>query len=290
MRGLTVLWCLTAAAAQGLIAQGLPFYTETALTTAFEERGIRSFASTQARGDADTFLSPLVLLPFAPHQRVTTKVVIPLVYKRLRADPKARYSNTGVGDLILDVKWAFFVRNRRNGTMRMAVVGSALLPTGSTSASFNNGMKAPRSFQLGQGAFGGGMTLVGTVVRDAWGLSADIGHHRSTADHGYRPGSMTQYNLAIGFRLPRYIETIRTRTVQFYVEWNGSVTGRNSQDDITLANSGGHMAYLSPGVQWVVLPQLLIEASVQVPVVQDHNGTQADFGIRPALGARLLFF
>ena len=40
----------------------------------------------------------------------------------------------------------------------------------------------------------------------------------------------------------------------------------------------------------MVLPQLLIEGSVQFPVIQRFNGTQANYGIRPAVGARLLFF
>ena len=88
----------------------------------------------------------------------------------------------------------------------------------------------------------------------------------------------------------RPVETIRTKTVQFYLEWNGSIMARSAQDGAVLPNSGGHVAYLSPGVQWVVLPQLLIEGSVQIPVFQDHNGTQPDFGVRPAFGARLLFF
>ena len=64
------------------------------------------------------------------------------------------------------------------------------------------------------------------------------------------------------------------------------------------ARSGGgglrascdYLCTLTSISSWVVLPQLLMEASVQIPVVQDHNGTQPDFGVRPAVGVRLLFF
>ena len=285
MLGALMLICSPMAAS----AQGLPFHTETALTTAFEERGVRAFGASQSRGDADVFVSPLVILPHAPHQRVTTKVQLPLVYKHSR-DLRSQYSNAGIGDLTLGVKWAFLARNRRDGTTRFAVAGSASLPTGSTDAEFDDGTTAPRPLQLGRGAVSGGVTLIGTVIRGPWGLSADIGHVRSMRDEGFRLGPITRYNLAIGFRVPSYIETIQTQTVQFYLEWNAYITAYSLQDAVELPNSGGHVAYLSPGAQWVVLPQLLIEASVQIPVIQDHNGTQPDFGIRPALGVRFLFF
>ncbi len=46
-------------------AQGLPFHTESALTTAFEERGLRAFTMVDRRGDATSAVTPLVILPWA---------------------------------------------------------------------------------------------------------------------------------------------------------------------------------------------------------------------------------
>ncbi|MFQ5551148.1 MAG: hypothetical protein ACE5FJ_07925 [Gemmatimonadales bacterium] len=289
MRWVLFVGALTAFTGR-LAGQGLPFHTETALTTAFEERGVRTFAAGQTRGDATVLASPIVLLPFAPHQRVTTKVVLPLLYKRLSTSPGSPYSNAGVGDVTVAAKWAFFVRNRRDGTTRFAMTGSLSLPTGSSSAEFADGSTAPRPMQLGKGVVSGGLMLVGTFVTGQWGLNVDVGHTRVAPDGPFRFGATTRYDVAIGFRLPSHIETIRTKTVQFYLEWNGSITSRSSQGGTSVPNSGGHVAYVSPGLQWVVLPQLLVEASVQIPVIQDHNGTQPDFGVRPALGGRLLFF
>lgn len=290
MRTLVVLAALVGAVPETLVAQGLPFHTETGLTTAFEQRGVRSLGMFQARGDAEVFVAPLVLLPFAPHQRVATKVTLPLVYKRLEQDAGPGYSAAGLGDVALGVKWAFLVRDRRAGTTRLAVAASAALPTGSAGATFDNGGTVPPSLQLGNGAVSAGLTLIGTLVRGPWGISADLGHTRTAGHDGFRLGPATQYDLALGLRLPRHPQTIRTQTVQFYLEWNGSVTARSTQDGAALPSSGGHVAYLTPGVQWVVLPQLLLETSVQVPVIQDHNGIQPDFGVRPALGARFLTF
>ncbi len=288
-----VILGLLVGAPQLLVGQGLPFHTQSALTTSFEQRALRAFSMLQHRGDVTASVSQLVVLPFAPHQRVTTMVVLPVVYKRMSepGDGGATvYSNAGLGDVTVSAKWAFFVRDRFGGTTRLAVILSGNLPTGSTSASLETGGTAPRPLQLGKGAISGGATLVGTVLRGRWGINADVGHVRHASDDGFRFGPVTRYDVAIGVRIPEYVESIRTRTLQLYLEWNGSITGRSRQNGTDVTDTGGHVAYLSPGLQWVVLPQLLIEGSVQIPVIQDFNGTQTDFGIRPALGARFLFF
>ena len=291
-RAIRLLACL-AALGQPLTAQGLPFHTESALTTAFEERGFRVFSMVQRRGDLTVLVSPLVVLPYAPHQRVTTLVSLPIVYKRLTGrsgNTGGGYSNAGFGDLKFSVKWAFYGRDRLGGTTRLAVILSGGLPTGSTGATFDGGTVAPPPLQLGTGAVSGAMTFVGTLVRGRWGVNADVGHARHAPHDGFRFGATTRYDVSIGFRIPAYIETIRTRTLQVYLEWNGSVAGRNHEAGSALSNSGGHLAYLSPGLQWVLLPQLLIEGSVQIPAIQNLNETQPDVGVRAALGLRFLFF
>ena len=219
--------------------------------------------------------------------------VLPIVHKRLAgSDPAAgvAYSTTGIGDLALSVKWAFFGRDRFAGTTRLALIVSGSLLTGSTDSTLRGGEVAPRPLQLGKGSASVGATLAVTLVRDRWGFNADVGHLRYGSDGGFRFGGVTRYDVALGFRIPRHIETIRTRTLQLYVEWNGSLTERSRQGGADLVDTGGHLAYLSPGVQWVVLPQLLFEGSVQVPVIHDPHGTQIDPGIRPTFGLRFLFF
>ncbi len=78
------LWLFLAVGPLRVAAQGLPFHTPSALTTAFEERGVRVFSMVQSRGDVTSTVFPLVVLPFAPHERLTTTVKLPLTYKRMR--------------------------------------------------------------------------------------------------------------------------------------------------------------------------------------------------------------
>ncbi len=42
-------------------------------------------------------------------------------------------------------------------------------------------------------------------------------------------------------------------------------------------------------MQWIPTPWLLFEAPVQIPVVQDLNGTQLDYGTRLQVGSRIRF-
>ncbi len=287
------LWLFLAVEPLSVAGQGLPFHTPSALTTAFEERGVRIFSMVQSRGDVTRVVLPLVVLPFAPHERVTTTVKLPLAYIRMR-DPgdasDGAYAEGGIGDLRLSAKFAFFVRNRFAGTTRVALILGASLPTGSTSARTNDGLPAPRPLQLGTGAPSGGVTVVTTIVRNRWGLNAAVGHVRHGTDDDFHFGAVTRYDLALSIRGPEEVETLRTRTLQLYLEWNGSIAQRATSGGSELVDTGGHVGYLSPGIQWVVLPQLLIEGGLQIPVLQNHNGVQQDYGVRPAIGARFLFF
>lgn len=273
-------------------AQGLPFHTPSALTTAFEQRGVRAFTMVLGRGNVTAVATPLVLLPWAPHQRVTTIVSVPYLWKRLDPAPMApggRYTNQGLGDVGVSVKWAFFKRDRFAGTSRVALIASARLPTGSSDARIG-GEVAPRGLQLGGGSPGFGATVAGTWIRNRWALSSALGRSASSADGEFRAGAVTRYDVAVGLRFPAYVETIRTRTLQLYLEWNGQVVARSRSGGQAVGDTGGHVAYVSPGLQWVVVPRLLLEASVQLPVVQDLNGVQPRFGVRPAVGIRYLFF
>ena len=284
---------LCVACPSGTAAQGLPFHTPSALTTAFEERGVRTFTAVQARGDMVVWATPVVLLPYAPHQRVTSTISVPLLRKSLDPTPGGggqAFSNTGLGDVTASLKWAFFVRDRFAGTSRLALIVSARLPTGATDERLSDGQAAPRPLQLGSGSAGVGTRIAGTWVRDRWGFTSSIGRTRRGPDGDLDPGGVTLYDVAIGYRFPARIETIDTRTVQLYLEWNGSVAGRAREGDLPVASSGGHVAYVSPGVQWVVAPQVLLEGSLQIPVVQHFNGSQVRFGARPAVGLRYLFF
>ena len=109
------LWLFLMVGPLPVAGQGLPFHTPSALTMSFEERGVRAFSTVQSRGDVTGVVFPLVVLPFAPHERLTTTVKLPLTYKRMR-DPGGAsggtYSEGGIGDLGLSAESTDWSDNR----------------------------------------------------------------------------------------------------------------------------------------------------------------------------------
>jgi len=270
-------------------AQGLPFHTPSALTTSFEQRGVRAVTTLGRTGAVRAWTTRLTVLPWAPSARFTTSVSLPITRKRLDGDPGRPRTISGLGDLSLSGKWAVFVRNRPGGTSRVAVIGSVRLPTGSTDAVDDGGRTLPRPLQPGAGSPALSGWLTGTLIRDRWGVTAAFGPEWATDNGSFDPGVTLRYGLALGVRFPAHVADIRTRTVQVYLEWNGTQRTRSREAGLVLADTGGHLAFVSPGVQWVLLPRLLVEASVQVPVLRRLHGNQPDPQARSSFGLRYLF-
>lgn len=101
---------------------------------------------------------------------------------------------------------------------------------------------------------------------------------------------MFSYDVALGFRLlPQKYRSIDDDTFVFYLELNGTVAQRDDFTAEAVSDSGGHVLFLSPDLQWIPTPWLLFEASFQVPIVQDLNGTQLGYDTRLQVGSRIRF-
>lgn len=292
-----------------LRAQALPFHTETAITTGFEEAAARTFAAFSGRSglradgmsiadpmqrDVDIFVQALAILPYAPTPQWTTRIVLPLVSKSMEfTDPdgaRRSYTGNGLGDALVDTKWIFFIRNRLGGTLRVGIEGGVKIPLGDTEALFPDGTVAPRPLQAGTGSWDFPFKALFTLTRGRYGIIANTGYRINTYHDGFAAGDVFRYDLAIGLRLlPQRYESLDDDTFAVYLELNGSVAQRNELVTGRDPNSGGHILFLSPDVQWIPTPWLLFEASVQIPVVQDLNGTQLDYGTRLQVGSRIRF-
>ena len=143
--------------------------------------------------------------------------------------------------------------------------------------------------QLGTGSwdFPFGLSFTRSTGRVA--LNADVFYRVNTEHETISFGNQFNYDLALGYRLyPVQYETYREKVINLYLEINGQVNGKNKVEGETAENSGGHTIFLSPGVQWVLLQNLLLEASVQLPVFEDFNGTQLGNDFTFSAGVRYL--
>ncbi len=296
--------------APGYVAgQALPFNTETAITTGFEEEAARTFSMFLGRegllqdGERipdplarhiDVFVQPFAVLPYAVTPLWTTRVILPFVHKSMEFTPpdgaRRSYSTSGVGDIIVDTKWVFLSRNRLKGTTRIGIEGGVKIPVGGTGAELPDGSVAPRPLQVGTGSWDFPLKALFTVTQGHFGFLTNVGYRINTTNDGFRAGNVFTYDAAVGLRfLPWVYRSLRDQSLIVYLELNGSVGEEDEIGGVSNPDSGGHLLFLSPDLQWIPAPWLLFEGSVQFPIVQDLDGTQLEYGTRFQIGTRIRF-
>jgi hypothetical protein len=93
----------------------------------------------------------------------------------------------------------------------------------------------------------------------------------------------------LGYRLfPVVYESFTDKTWVAYLEFNGIVEAPATGDGTSLENSGGHTLLISPGLQFIPTPNVLFEATIQVPVVRELRGEQLGSDWSLAVGGRVL--
>jgi hypothetical protein len=75
-----------------------------------------------------------------------------------------------------------------------------------------------------------------------------------------------------------------------FVELNGTYAWKNEAGGEKVADSGGNTLFLSPGIQFIPWKPLLVEASFQIPVLDDLNGEQLEPDYAALMGFRWLIF
>ncbi len=56
-----------------------------------------------------------------------------------------------------------------------------------------------------------------------------------------------------------------------------------------MRDSGGQLLFISPGIQYLPIPNLILEGSVEVPILRDLNGRQLAPDWSAVVGIRYLF-
>lgn len=163
------------------------------------------------------------------------------------------------------------------------------VPGGFTRLSPEIGLKVPSG-----GAFGSGSTdpigaLIFSHVRDPHWLIADAQFtYTTTGEKGLRQGNRWNYDVAYLYRLLPWSH-LGTPSLYVLLEVNGEHIRRARRQGSKLADSGGNLVFLSPGIEFLATNRLVLEFSSPIPVRRDLNGNQ----LRPTssfiFGIRWLF-
>jgi len=289
--------------------QALPIHTASGITAGFNENAARHFVRLMGRSglvrDGGPVTDPLqrdvaglafvngvILGGLTPLW--TFRAIVPWIRKEMDFSSPggghATFVTSGVGDAIVQSKWIFFRDDRPGATTRLGIQGRLQVPLGSTDARLPSGEVAPRPLQVGTGTWDVESKLVFTNTERRLGLHGNVGGRINGTDEGFEAGNVFLYDVAVGLRfLPWVYESMDDQTLVVYLEVNGAASEPNRMGEEEDPDSGGHLLLLSPALQWIPRPWLLFESSVQLPLLQDLNGTRLEHDIRLQVGARYRF-
>lgn len=287
-------------------AQVLPFNTNTAISIGFEEKAIRPFVKvvqmSKMLKESEEIDDPLqrevtvvatpVAIPYAVSRKLIPMLVVPTLSKQMTLienGTEKEITNSGLSDITLMAKYVLFQRDKLNVTRRAALFGGVKFPTGSTAAVNETGNLLPPGLQLGSGSWDIPLGIAFIHSAGGIGIIADLFYQINTKGNNIDHGDSLSYGLAIGYRLyPSKYVTFKEKVLNAYLELNGSWNSKSVVKDKTDENSGGISLFLSPGLQWIFLENLLAEASLQLPIYQRLNGTQLGNSFSVAAGLRYL--
>ncbi len=231
---------------------------------------------------------------YAPTGDLTLGLTLPIVQKDLEFKTSSgtrKIHSSGLGDLSAVGVYRFYRRDVPRATTQFSIIGGVKAPTGSTSQRDRNApvltgaasRRLPRPLQPGSGSWDGIVGIAGFQNLDRLSFYGSVQGKINSEDEGFRFGNNLHYDFTVDY------VTRDERNLFFVLEFNGINAGRNEANARRVRNSGGNTIFISPGIEYLPLPYLILESSVQIPVVQDLNGRQPEKRVSLIVGLRYLF-
>lgn len=184
---------------------------------------------------------------------------------------RQRRGASGLGDSTVLGRYTIYARDRLGETIRVAPFLGLEIPTGTDTRQDSLG-RLPQPLQLGSGSWD---PLVGTMftwLTFDWEFDAAVQYKRNTEANDFTFGDEARLDLSFQYRLwPRELEAGVPAFLYGVLESNLIRNDKNTAGGIRDPDSGGTIWFLAPGLQYVT-KRVILEAVVQVPVVQRLNG------------------
>lgn len=237
-----------------------------------------------------------ITIVYGATRDLTLGVTQPILERRLRFDDSTGERRTiaadGPGDLSLVGVYRFYRRDVERSTTQVSFIGGLKLPSGATDIEDSNlprltgapGKRLPPSLQLGSGSVDGIIGLAAFHNMDRLSFYADVqGKLNTEGAQDFRAGDTVFYDLSADYVL------LPERNLFVVLELNGISTRRAEQAGRGVRDSGGQLLFIAPGLEYLPRPNLILEASVQVPIYRDLNGRQLAPDWSVVVGVRYLF-
>lgn len=178
----------------------------------------------------------------------------------------------GLGDMRFLARYTLGQWDKPGETSRLTPFIGLEVPTGEDDQGDSLG-RLPQPLQLGSGSWD---PVIGTVfTRQTLKRQFDssISYKFNTAANGFEFGDALNLDLSYQHRIwPRQLGKGVPGYLYAVVESNMIWQDNNKVFGIRDANSGGTTLYLAPGIQYAT-KRFILETAVQLPVIQDLNGT-----------------
>jgi hypothetical protein len=217
---------------------------------------------------------------------------VPVLHKDLDASVpgvgRIDRDDTGIADARLFARYTLFHDDVPGRTFRIAPFAGLELPTGDHDERDGFG-RLPRTLQLGSGSWDPFVGVVATWQTLDYEIDAQAAYQENTRHDGFEFGDVARLDGSLQYRVwPRELGTGIPGFLYGVLEANlihqekDQVGGRDDP------NSGGTTLFLSPGLQYVTR-RWVLEGIVQVPVVQDLNGSALEDDFTVLAGFRVNF-
>lgn len=219
-------------------------------------------------------------------------VVLPYLDKKLdvmtSGGQRITRSTNGVGDAQLFTRYTVFQKDLPGRTFRIAPFLGIELASGDDNDRDSAG-RLPQPLQLGSGSwdpFGG---VIATWQTLDYEIDAQLSYKANTEANGFEFGDEFRFDASLQYRLwPRELGAGVPGFLYGVIESNLLHQAKNEIAGTKDLDSAGTKLFLSPGLQYVT-KRWVLEAIVQLPVVQDLNGTELEDDFVVQAGFRVNF-
>ncbi len=178
-------------------------------------------------------------------------------------------SNNGLGDLVFMGRYRL-MSQKSGSSFNLALGGGVKMPTGDSDEEDNLADGCFGSgFQCGSGSWDPKLEIAMNQMRKNWRWDATCMYTLATeGDHDFEFGDKFQYNFGSSIAVGKHFD--------LQLEYNGCWQGKNTSKGDHVANSGGHLGYITPGfhIRFSRKPNVHLDFGLPILVYRDFNGEQ----------------
>lgn len=195
---------------------------------------------------------------------------------------------SGIGDARVFARYTAWRDDAPGRTFRIAPFLGVETPTGEDDERDRLG-RLPQPLQLGSGSWDPFAGVVATWQTLDYQVDVQAAYELNTEANDFEFGDRARLDASLQYRLwPRELGAGTPGFLYGVLEGNLVHQAKNEIGGTRDPDSGGLSLFLSPGLQYVTR-RWIVEAIVQVPVVQDLNGAALEDDVIVRVGFRINF-